>query len=163
MRVSDVVRQADLLRPNTLAPEIKASWVEEVDADVEEMMLDVRGVEEAVRNYSRGIYDKRMLSNLVNNGTITPLDYRAITCIPDTEDIVSPCREKWYPEEDCDLLLPKQYEEVYVLYVVSKIDYYNQEADLYQNDKRMFSERWREAQAWWRRNNRARRTGEWRV
>lgn len=163
MRVSDVIRQADLLRPNTLANETKARFVEDLEADVEQMMLDVRGVEEAVRDYARGIYDKRMLSALVHSGVITPLDYRAIANIKDTEEIVSPYREKWYPEDDYELLLPKQYEEVYVLYVVSKIDYYNQESDLYQNDKRVFSERWNEAQAWWRQNNRARCTGEWRV
>lgn len=163
MRVTDAIKQADELRPNTLSDERKAAWVEGLELDVEAMMLDVRGVAEAVRNYARGIYDKRMLACIVERSIITPADYRAITGIPDTEDIASTERGGNYPAKDWDLLLPAPYDEAYVLYLVSKIDYYAQEAENYANDKAMFSEKWSEAQSWWRSNNRPRMTSGWRV
>ena len=163
MIVSDAIRAADALRPNTLDDLQKAQWVENLDLAVEDMMLDVRGLAEAVRNYSRGIYDKRMLAQLVQSGTITPSDYRAITGIPDTEEIVPRHREGHYPEDDWSLLLPEPYAEAYTLYLVSKIDYYNQETDLYQNDKAMYEAKWSEAQAWWRRENRPRSMCGWKV
>lgn len=163
MRVTDAIKQADELRPNTLSDERKAAWVEGLELDVEAMMLDVRGLAEAVRNYARGIYGKRMLACLVERSIITPADYRAITNAPDTEDIVPTERVGHYPAEDWTLLLPAPYDEAYVLYLVSKIDYYAQEADNYANDKAMFSEKWSETQAWWRSNNRPRMTSGWRV
>lgn len=163
MRTTDAIKQADELRPNTLSDERKAAWVEGLELDVEAMMLDVRGLAEAVRNYARGIYDKRMLACLVERGTITPADYRGITGIPDTEDIMPTERGGTYPAEDWQLLLPAPHDEAYVLYLVSKIDYYAQEPDNYANDKAMFSSKWSEAQAWWRRENRPRSTCGWRV
>lgn len=158
MKVSDVIRQADALRPNTLSDEQKAAWVEEMDLTVENMMLDVRGLAEAVKNYSRGIYDKRMLACLVEQETISAADYKTIT---GEQNIVSPVRAGRYPAEDWQLLLPAPHEKVYVLQLVAEIDFYNQETDLYANDRAMFNEAWAEAQAWWRRENRPRAVNGW--
>ena len=58
-----------------------------------------------------------------------------------------------WPETDRDLLLPAPHDETYVLYLVAKIDFYNQDSDLYANDMQMYESAWRDAQAWWRRNN----------
>ena len=146
MKVSGVLQQADELRPNTLKDERKAAWVEDLDLQVEDMMLDVRGLAEALRNYQRGIYDKRMLAALVDLGRISTADYAVIT--GDTGSIVSPRRAGRYPAEDWQLLLPAPWEEVYVLYLISKIDFYNQESDLYANDAAMYEQKWSEAQAW---------------
>lgn len=161
MKISDAIKAADELRPNTIADTAKARWLQQFEQSVERMMLDVRGLVEAVRNYSRGIYDKRMLACLVERGIITPVDYRAITAIPDTEDIVPTERGGKYPAEDWTLLLPAEHEEVYIDWLVAQIDYYNQEADNYQNDKAMFDERWGAAQAWWRQSNRPKVTSGW--
>ena len=160
MRVSEVIRQADELRPNTITDERKAAWVESLDLRIEDMMLNIRGVEEAVRNYSRGIFDKRILSCLVQEGIITTTDYRNITNAQDDEDIVSAERTK-YPAEDVKLLLPDPYAETYVLFLIAKIDFYNQETELYMNDKAAYSTALAEAEAWWRRENRARASKGW--
>lgn len=48
---------------------------------------------------------------------------------------------------------PSPYDRVYVLYLCSQIDYYNNETALYGNDKAVYDEALGEALAWWRRNN----------
>lgn len=68
-----------------------------------------------------------------------------------------------WPEEDRELLMPAPYSEVYVLYLVSKIDYFNQEYMLYANDREAFEKALSEALGWWRRNHRPIGYGGWRV
>ena len=58
-----------------------------------------------------------------------------------------------WPAGDGELLLPSPYDRVYVLYLCSQIDYYNNETALYGNDKAVYDEALGEAMAWWRRNN----------
>ena len=54
---------------------------------------------------------------------------------------------------DGELLLPAPYDRVYVLYLCSQIDYYNNETALYGNDKAVYDEAMSEAMAWWRRQH----------
>lgn len=58
-----------------------------------------------------------------------------------------------WPAGDGELLLPSPYDRVYVLYLCSQIDYYNNETALYGNDKAVYDESLSEALAWWRREN----------
>lgn len=63
--------------------------------------------------------------------------------------------------EDRELLMPPPYEEIYQLYLVAKIDYYNNEIDMYTNDLMVYEEMLAEAKAWWRRNNKPPHRGNW--
>ena len=67
-----------------------------------------------------------------------------------------------WPQTDTTLLMPAPHEEVYALYLVCKIDYYNQEMNMYQNDRAIYEGAMQEAQAWWRRHNRPRPREGWR-
>lgn len=58
-----------------------------------------------------------------------------------------------WPSGDGELLLPAPYDRVYVLYLCSQIDYYNNETALYGNDKAVYDEAISEAMAWWRRQH----------
>lgn len=58
-----------------------------------------------------------------------------------------------WPAGDVELLLPAPYDRVYVLYLCSQIDYYNNETALYGNDKAVYDEAMSEAMAWWRRQH----------
>lgn len=71
--------------------------------------------------------------------------------------------ENLWPEADGELLLPAPYEEVYQLYLICKIDYYNQEMSLYANDLVMYDAALTEARAWFRRNHRPAPRRSWRV
>lgn len=68
-----------------------------------------------------------------------------------------------WPEVDPELLMPAPYEEIYPLYLVCKIDYYNQEMSLYSNDRAIYNAAMNEARAWWRRHHRPRRNRNWKV
>lgn len=70
--------------------------------------------------------------------------------------------ENTWPE-DQELLMPHPYEEIYQLYLICKIDYYNQEMDLYANDIAFYNEALAEARAWFRRHHRPKSTSNWRV
>lgn len=58
-----------------------------------------------------------------------------------------------WPAGDGELLLPAPYDRVYVLYLCTQIDYYNNETALYGNDKAVYDEAISEAMAWWRRQH----------
>jgi hypothetical protein len=58
-----------------------------------------------------------------------------------------------WAEEDPVLLMPYPKDEIYVLYLMAKIDYANEEMQLYADDSAMANERITEAKAWWVRNN----------
>ena len=70
--------------------------------------------------------------------------------------------ENVFPE-DRELLMPAPYDNIYELYLVSMIDYYHQETELYANDRTIFNTAFVEAKAWWRRNNRPAPRGNWRT
>lgn len=74
---------------------------------------------------------------------------------------IAPPANNW-PEER-ELLMPAPHEEIYQLYLICKIDYYNQEMKLYANDLSMYNTALAEAQAWYRRNHRPHSAGSWRV
>ena len=65
--------------------------------------------------------------------------------------------------DDRELLMPSPHEEIYQLYLICKIDYYNQEMNLYANDLAVYNAALAEAQAWYRRKHRPRSRGNWKV
>ena len=65
--------------------------------------------------------------------------------------------------EDRVLLMPSPHEEIYQLYLICKIDYYNQEMKLYANDLAIYNTALAEAQAWYRRTHRPASSGNWSV
>ena len=73
-----------------------------------------------------------------------------------------PAPENTWPV-DRALLLQYPHEEVYQLYLICRIDYYNQDMALYGNDAAVYRNALAEAQAYWRRNNRQKRRLDWRV
>lgn len=75
----------------------------------------------------------------------------------------APLRPNRWPEEDRELLMPPPHEEIYQLYLLCRVDQYNQEMGLYANDLVSYRTALGEAQAWWRRRHRPRRRRSWRV
>lgn len=68
-----------------------------------------------------------------------------------------------WPERDDELLMPFPHTDIYPLYLICKIDYYNQEMELYANDSTVYSAALAEALAWWRRNRAPRGGLGWEV
>lgn len=72
-------------------------------------------------------------------------------------------QENTWPEIDKELLMPAPHEEIYQLYLICKIDYYNQEMSLYANDLAFYNAALAEAKAWYRRQHRPFGNRNWRV
>lgn len=75
---------------------------------------------------------------------------------------VEPPGNRW-PVEDQMLLMPPPHEEIYQLYLICKIDYYNQEMQMYNNDLTLYNAALAEAQAWYRRTHRPDCRRKWSV
>lgn len=65
--------------------------------------------------------------------------------------------------EDMELLMPYPYDDIYIWYLCAQIDLANEETALYENDMTVFNSMWARGQAWYRRNNRAFSTRNWKV
>ena len=78
------------------------------------------------------------------------------------EMMAVPVPENQWPQ-DRELLMPPPHEELYQLYLCCKLDYYNQEMDLYANDIQLYNAALAEAQAWWRRHHRPPDRRSWEV
>ena len=70
--------------------------------------------------------------------------------------------EKKFPA-DIELMMPCEHEDVYVKFLAAKIDYYNGETALYQNDQAIFEDAFADARAWWIRTHGAKNYGSWRI
>lgn len=68
-----------------------------------------------------------------------------------------------WPETDADLLMPAPHDDVYPMYLVAMIDYYNQESGMYANDMQVFNTAMSSARAWWRRNHKPDKQEYWKV
>lgn len=58
-----------------------------------------------------------------------------------------------WAEEDPVLIMPYPYDDIYVLFLMAKIDFANEEMDLYGDDSVIANERVDNALAWWVRNH----------
>lgn len=53
---------------------------------------------------------------------------------------------------DTELILPDQFDDVYIAYIYSKVDFTNAEFERYQTDSALFEAAWNDAAGWARRN-----------
>ena len=60
---------------------------------------------------------------------------------------------------NAELLMPDPHDNIYVLYLAARIDYFNEELDLYGNDMQFANQAVNEAKAWWRRHHHPHLTG----
>lgn len=65
--------------------------------------------------------------------------------------------------EDRELLMPDGHAECYCLYLAAMLDGYNQDSALYANDYAVANRAVADAMAWWRRQNKPRSCGNWKV
>lgn len=62
-----------------------------------------------------------------------------------------------------ELMMPYPYDESYYLYLITMIDYSNQDIAMYENSRVLSNESIQRAKAWYRRNHRPATSGNWRV
>lgn len=82
--------------------------------------------------------------------------------LAETMGIEPPIPVEW-PEDGPELLMPAPHDEIYQLYLMARIDYSQEDMELYQMDSAMSDKAISDARAWWRRNNRPACDGNWKV
>ena len=68
-----------------------------------------------------------------------------------------------WPEQDNVLIMEAPQDKIYPLFLMAKIDYYNQESAIYENDMTVFNAAYADVMAWWRRHHRKECKGNWKV
>ena len=63
----------------------------------------------------------------------------------------------YYSDAEKRLTIPERFQDVYINYMLSKIDYHNQETERYNNDVIMYNSAYDAYAAWFRRENRPKR------
>lgn len=136
MTPNKVIEIVDRVKPNTYTEEDKLRWINELDGMVKRLVFQ---------------WDEKYLKNLegkYKNGEITKEAY---------EELINKTKPYEYPEDmDRELLIPAPYDEdLYTLYVQTKIDFYNREYTNYNNTATMFEIRYDEYKKDYIRNHRA--------
>lgn len=72
-----------------------------------------------------------------------------------------PVAYSWPEDAGAQLLVPHPYDRLYHLYIISMIDLYNRETDLYANDMAVFNAAMQEYRSYYRRTNRPAAEGNW--
>lgn len=160
MTINEAIARSDELRLNALEPRQKAAWLEELEGQLEEWIRPgTRGLTTERSGRIAGLQGRQTACEV--GGVRSPSDHPDVQLDSpgDKEQGQGGC----WPEEDPVLLLSGPYEELYVLYLICKIDYYNQDLELCANDMTQYNQVMSEARAWWRRNHRPRNTGNWEV
>ncbi len=139
MKISEAIQKANSLRDNLLTDKQKVDWLRDLDGQIADFM---------------GIAPHGFRRYRPKNEFVV-IDPEKDT----TGRRLHRCKGKWpftntWPEEDAKLLMSYPHEDVYPLYLVAMIDYYNQESALYENDLAVYNSAMSAARAWWRRNHR---------
>lgn len=80
----------------------------------------------------------QVVDDVVNRAEGYETEYRTLSYAQDTER---------------QLTIPDRFQDVYINYMLSKIDYHNQETERYNNDVVMYNSAYDAYAAWFRRNN----------
>ena len=154
MKVKEAIKRADLLRPNALGDEQKAAWLHDLDGQLAEFFGRYWLTESKPSDWQTNWTDY-----YVNKGTERKPIYAKVTgtTAPEWESgkyyKYKTAPENQFPQVDVELLTPPPYDEIYVLWLACKIDYYHQEMDLYANDSAIYEQALAEMRAWWRRGH----------
>ena len=73
-----------------------------------------------------------------------------------------PTQHTVFPQ-DAELLMPPPHDRIYVLYLCAMIDFFQNDAEMYQIDLSAYNTEKQEALSWWIRNHRPSASGDWRV
>ena len=135
MTVNKAIEIIDGLRPNAYGEEDKFRWINELDGKVKRLVFQ---------------WNEKYIQELEiqhKSGKITEEKYN---------ELIDETKPYAYPDDmDKELLIPPPFDDVYVLYLESMIDYYNREYGNYNNSATMFETRFSEYKKAYIREHRA--------
>lgn len=144
MKLQTAIEQADEMRPNMMADQLKVQYIQELDQQIYyEILLKHRHTaeEEVLPQYDPMPEDEEDegAEEQESEGAEEPAE-------EETEE--TPAE---YEIPDVTLLVPDPYSKLYKFYLMAHIDLKNHEYDKYNNDNALFETAYEEMHDWWRR------------
>lgn len=140
MRIQEALDRIDMMRPNMMKKEFKVAALSE---------LDGRIWSEIIKNHEDGL--PRPLTPAEQIYFLPP-EERGTETEPDDqpEDFPGYTMET---DPGTELLAPFPYDEIYLYWLASKVDFQNLEMDKYNNDRILFNTAWNDLGDWYTRTH----------
>ena len=139
MRIQEALDRSDMRRPNMVKKEFKIAALSELDGQI---------WKELIQTHESG-----------NAPPMTPME-RIIHLSPELREAAEEQAEEetftgYTMETDpgTELLAPFPYDEIYLYWLASKVDFQNLEPDKYNNDRQMFNSAWVALSDWYTRTH----------
>jgi hypothetical protein len=96
-----------------------------------------------------------LIADEMKIGWLNTVERKIFTNVVESRENPDEIQQKTITEQDfdVDLIAPEEYADVYRYYILAKIDYVNQETDLYMNDSQMFNQAFIEFANYWTRTH----------
>ena len=137
MTILEAITRADRIRPNELEPAVKLRWLSTLDGQV---CAELLGAFEATGNGGRGL-PRQCAHWLAMTGSEADSAVGAVIDRP-----LTPAGFRGYDGETeigtTELLIPFPYDELYLRYLLMRIDLENGELDRYNNEAAQFNRLW---------------------
>ena len=128
MKISDILAKVDEIKPNSFDDNTKIAWLSELDGKV---------FNTVIMTHEHDLVEVEIVDDETEEVTV---------------ELVEPTFTA-YTSEDCDLILPDTYADVYRHWLYAMMDYSNGESDRYQNSMIMFNAKYQEFVDWYNSNH----------
>ena len=136
MTINEAINQIDALKPNTISTAIKTRWLSTLDLEIQQNIIDTH--ESETESSFDGYTEHDVSSVTVTGHKIVYSNTPGGSSSTDTSTV---------------LLVPAPYDEMYILYLRSQIDYAYEEYAKYNNSNAMFLAAYAEFERWYNRTH----------
>lgn len=141
MRIQEALDRIDMMRPNMVKKEFKIAALSELDGRIWTELVNTHG--------TGSLPPMTMMEQIIN---LSPED-RTIGTESEAEEEETFSGYSTETDPGTELLAPFPYDEVYLYWLASKVDFQNLEMDKYNNDRIMFNTAWNELSDWYTRTH----------
>ena len=140
MNIQEALDKIDIMRPNMMKKQIKIAALSELDGMI---------YQEIIRIHESG--NQPPLTMMEQIILLSPEERTIGTTEAETEEGFTGYTMETDP--GTELLAPFPYDEIYLYWLASKVDFQNLEMDKYNNDRVMFNSAWTELSDWYTRTH----------
>ena len=139
MRIQEALDKIDLMRPNMVKKQLKIAALSELDGLIRREIID---------NHGNGKRPMTLMEKII----FLPPEERA-EADEEQEEETEFAGYNIETDPSTELLAPFPYDEIYLYWLASKVDFQNLEMDKYNNDRVLFNNAWETLSDWWTRTH----------
>lgn len=140
MKIQEALDRIDIMRPNMMPKHFKIAALSELDGLIHR---------EIIKNHTSGQPRPMTLMEQIIN--LSPEDRQIPPEGPEPEEDFTGYTVETDP--GTELLAPFPYDEIYLYWLASKVDFQNLEMDKFNNDRTMFNNSWEALSDWYTRTH----------